>query len=268
MAVDHVTFGYPGQPPVLRDFSLAVAPGEHVTLVGRTGAGKSTVLKLLLGLYRPQEGEVRVLGAPRGRHTRRGAPPQLRLRGAGLPPRPGHRVRPGVPGRPSVTAAQVDAALDRVGLGGVVAALPRGGQTPFGEASFSQGQRQLLNVARAIVCDPGLLLLDEVTANLDSATERRVMGALMAASDGRTVVSVSHRLFERQGGRLVRVGPARTRRSGRGLTSPRPRAIRPRQRLPECPCRKHVRSGHMGSAGTPAEGRRTARLWTWKASAR
>jgi ATP-binding cassette subfamily B protein len=111
-------------------------------------------------------------------------------------------------GDPSVTDAQVDAALKTVGLGDVVAALPQGARTPFGDASFSQGQRQLLNVARAIVCDPGLLLLDEVTANLDSATERQVMGALMAASDGRTVVSVSHRLFERQGGRLVRVGAA------------------------------------------------------------
>lgn len=208
VAVDHVTFGYPGQPPVLRDFSLAVAPGEHVTLVGRTGAGKSTVLKLLLGLYRPQEGDVLVLGRRAG-----AIPAAERRRSYGyveqdFRPVPGTVCDQVSLGDPSVTAAQVDAALDRVGLGDVVAALPWGGQTPFGEASFSQGQRQLLNVARAIVCDPGLLLLDEVTANLDSATERQVMGALMTASDGRTVVSVSHRLFERQGGRLVRMGPA------------------------------------------------------------
>ncbi len=208
VAVNHVTFAYPGQPPVLRDFSLAVAPGEHVTLVGRTGAGKSTVLKLLLGLYHPQRGEVRVLGRPAGT-----IPAAERRRSYGYVEQDFREV-PGTVydqvalGDPSVTDAQVDAALKTVGLGDVVAALPQGARTPFGEASFSQGQRQLLNVARAIVCDPGLLLLDEVTANLDSATERQVMGALMAASDGRTVVSVSHRLFERQGGRLVRVGAA------------------------------------------------------------
>ncbi|MGN0054851.1 MAG: ABC transporter ATP-binding protein [Atopobiaceae bacterium] len=206
VVMEHVTFGYRPDEPVLSDFSLRVRPGERVTLVGRTGAGKSTVLKLLLGLYQPDEGSVWVLGRRAG-----GIAADLRRRSYGYVQQDFRAVPGSVAdqvslGDPQVSAAKVADALEQVGLGEVVSQLPQGAQTPYEQASFSQGQQQLLNIARAIVCDPGLLLLDEVSANLDSATQRQVMGALMKASKGRTVVSVSHRLFEQQGGRLVRVG--------------------------------------------------------------
>lgn len=204
--LSRVTFGYEPDSPVLRDFSLRVEKGEHVTLVGRTGAGKSTVLKLLLGLYQPDAGEVTVLG----RHA--GAIPAAERRRAYGYVEQAFRAVPGSVadqvslGDPSVSAEQVSRALGTVGLLDVVEGLPAGANTPFAGARLSQGQLQLLNIARAIVCDPSLLFLDEVTANLDSATERQVMDALSAAVRGRTVISVSHRLFEQEGGRLVRVG--------------------------------------------------------------
>lgn len=205
-SLSHVTFGYEPGSPVLRDFSLRVERGEHVTLVGRTGAGKSTVLRLLLGLYQPDSGEVMVLGRRAG-----SIPPAERRRCYGYVEQafravPGSVADQVTLGDPSVSAGQVSRALATVGLSDVVAGLPQGGNTPLADARLSQGQLQLLNIARAIACDPGLLILDEVTANLDSATERQVMEALAVAVRGRTVISVSHRLFEREGGRLVRVG--------------------------------------------------------------
>jgi ATP-binding cassette subfamily B multidrug efflux pump len=204
--LSHVTFGYEPGSPVLRDFSLRVGRGERVTLVGRTGAGKSTVLRLLLGLYQPDAGEVTVLG------RRAGAIPAAERRRSYGYVEQAFRAVPGSVadqvslGDPSVSAGQVSRALGTVGLLDVVEGLPDGASTPFADARLSQGQLQLLNIARAIVCDPSLLFLDEVTANLDSATERQVMDALSAAVRGRTVISVSHRLFEQEGGRLVRVG--------------------------------------------------------------
>ena len=200
------TFGYEPASPVLRDFSLRVERGEHVTLVGRTGAGKSTVLRLLLGLYQPDSGEVTVLGRRAG-----SIPPAERRCCYGYVEQafravPGSVADQVTLGDPSVTGDQVSRALQTVGLSDVVAGLPRGAGTPLADARLSQGQLQLINIARAIACDPGLLILDEVTANLDSATERQVMEALAVAVRGRTVISVSHRLFEREGGRLVHVG--------------------------------------------------------------
>lgn len=205
-SLSHVTFGYEPASPVLRDFSLRVERGEHVTLVGRTGAGKSTVLRLLLGLYQPDSGEVTVLGRRAG-----SIPPAERRRCYGYVEQafravPGSVADQVTLGDPSVTGDQVSRALQTVGLSDVVADLPRGAGTPLADARLSQGQLQLINIARAIACDPGLLILDEVTANLDSATERQVMEALAVAVRGRTVISVSHRLFEREGGRLVHVG--------------------------------------------------------------
>ena len=206
--LSHVTFGYEPGSPVLRDFSLRVERGEHVTLVGRTGAGKSTVLRLLLGLYRPDAGEVTVMGRRAG-----SIPAAERRRSYGYVEQafravPGSVADQVTLGDPSVAAEQVSRALETVGLLGVVEALPQGASTPFADACLSQGQLQLLNIARAIVCDPNLLFLDEVTANLDSATERQVMDTLSVAVRGRTVISVSHRLFEQEGGRLVHVGDA------------------------------------------------------------
>ena len=96
---------------------------------------------------------------------------------------------------PQVTDAQIRQALEMVGLGETVDKLPQGIHTPCAESLFSQGQFQLLAIARAVVLDPRILLLDEITANLDSQTEELVLSALRAASQNRTVLSVSHRLY-------------------------------------------------------------------------
>lgn len=198
LSLSRVDFSYRPENPVLRGFSLSVAPGETVTLTGRTGAGKSTVFRLLLGLYTPQSGEIRLFGQN---------PAQIResekrsLYGyveQDFPVIPG-TVRDQITlGDPRITEDAVKEALRLVGLAGTVEKLPGGLQTKMSPGLFSQGQLQLLNVARAVAGDPKLLLLDEITANLDSETEAKLLDALEAASAGRTVISVSHRLYEMQ----------------------------------------------------------------------
>lgn len=201
-----VCFAYPDGTPVLDGFDLSVARGEHVTLAGRTGAGKSTVMKLMVGLHRPQEGSVRVLGTEPDM-----VPAALRRRVFGYVEQ-GFRMVTGTVAQqvslsdPAIGGAQVENALRLVGLDRAVAALPLGQDTPCDQAALSQGQLQLLSIARAVACDPAVLLLDEITANLDSATERQVMAAIKRASRDRTVVSISHRLYEQTGGRIVWVG--------------------------------------------------------------
>lgn len=203
-----VRFGYPGPAPVLDGFSLTVARGERVTLVGRTGAGKSTAMKLMLGLHEPQAGSVEVLG------TRPALIPACMRRHVFGYVEQGFRMVPGTVADQvslfdeGVGERDVRRALALVGLLDAVEALPGGLAEPCGPSTFSQGQFQLLSIARAVACDPQVLMLDEITANLDSATEARVMEAIDAASQGRTVVSISHRVYEREAGRIVQVGPA------------------------------------------------------------
>jgi ATP-binding cassette subfamily B protein len=203
--LDRVSFSYDDGVPVISDFSLSVAPGERVTIAGRTGAGKSTLMKLMLGLYLPDGGAVRVLGCAPNL-----IPAHERRRTIGYVEQRFRRVPGDVFDQvalfdDAVSPADVDRALALVGLSGAVARLPRGVHEPCGPTTFSQGQFQLLSIARAIVCDPHVLLLDEITANLDSATERHVLDAIDAASSGRTVVAISHRLTEAVTGRIVRI---------------------------------------------------------------
>ena len=196
----------PEEPELLHGLDLTVRPGEQVWLTGRTGAGKSTLLKLVAGLYAPTGGSVRVFG------LRPEAVPDCEKRRLfGYVEQQFHPVEGTVArqvslGDPAVTPGQIQAALACVGLWETVAALPRGMDTDYAEELFSQGQRQLLSIARAIVCQPRLLLLDEITANLDAGTEAQVLGALQAAGRDRTVLSVSHRLYETAGGRRVTIG--------------------------------------------------------------
>ena len=202
--LSHVTFGY-GEKEVLHDFSMTVKQGEQVTLIGRTGAGKSTVFKLLLGLYPPQEGTVTIGGVPvaaitdRERRTCIGCVEQHFARV------PGTVLEQITLGEPQITEEMAKRAAVLAGIDGAIRTLPQGYGTPCTDGIFSQGEWQLLSIARAAAADPAVLLLDEITANLDAETEARVLEALRRASAGRTVLSVSHRIYENLGGRTVEI---------------------------------------------------------------
>ena len=204
VALSHVTFGY-GEKPVLRDFSMSVRQGEQVTLIGRTGAGKSTVFKLLLGLYRPETGTVTIGGVDVSTISDR-----ERRRCIGCVEQHFSRV-PGTVldqitlGDPQITEEMAKNAARLAGIEAAVQSLPEGYDTVCTEGMFSQGEWQLLSIARAAAADPAVLLLDEITANLDAETEARVLEALRRASEGRTVLSVSHRIYESLGGRTIEI---------------------------------------------------------------
>ena len=201
-----VDFGYEDGRAVLEGFSLGVEPGEMVTLAGRTGAGKSTIFKLILGDYEPRAGEVRVWGVNAAQLA-----PQARRRFVGhvdqaFRPVPGTVADQITLGDPTVSHDEMTQAAQLAGIAGALEALPQGYDTPYAEGLLSQGQTQLLSIARAVAANPKLLLLDEITANLDSGTEQQVMEALRRASQNRAVLSISHRLYEQSSqGRIVQI---------------------------------------------------------------
>ena len=200
----HVTFGY-GERHVLKDFSMTVKQGEQVTLVGRTGAGKSTVFKLLLGLYQPEAGTVTIGGVKVGDITDRERRTCIGCVEQHFSRVPGTVLEQITLGDPQITGEMARAAAALAGIDAAIRALPEGYDTVCTEGIFSQGEWQLLSIARAAAADPAVLLLDEITANLDAETEARVLEALRRASAGRTVLSVSHRVYEDLGGRTVEI---------------------------------------------------------------
>lgn len=200
----HVTFGY-GERHVLKDFSMTVKQGEQVTLVGRTGAGKSTVFKLLLGLYQPEAGTVTIGGVNVGDSTDRERRTCIGCVEQHFSRVPGTVLEQITLGDPQITGEMARAAAALAGIDAAIRALPEGYDTVCTEGIFSQGEWQLLSIARAAAADPALLLLDEITANLDAETETRVLEALRRASAGRTVLSVSHRVYENLGGRTIEI---------------------------------------------------------------
>ncbi len=192
-----VTFCYPGTAqPALAGVSLRIAPGETVALVGATGAGKSTLVKLLARCYDPVAGTVLVDGVD----LRRYDPAAFHHR-LGVVPQEAHLFRGDVAdnigyGAPRASPAEVEAAARRVGALAAVAALPHGFRQPVGERGqgLSAGQRQLLALARAELVEPDLLLLDEATAALDPATESVVLAAADRLAARRTTIVIAHRL--------------------------------------------------------------------------
>lgn len=204
VAVDHVTFGYDGRT-VLSDLSFTVKVGEQATLVGRTGAGKSTVFKLLLGLYRPEKGTVTIGGVDVSQITDRQRRSCIGCVEQHFARVPGMVLDQITLGDPRITRDMARKAARLAGLDAAICAFPDGYDTRCTDGMFSQGEWQLLSIARAAAADPAVLLLDEITANLDAQTEARVLEALRRASAGRTVISISHRIYEQLGGRMIEI---------------------------------------------------------------
>ena len=201
--LQNVTFAYEDDSrKILHHLSFKVYPGEQVTLSGRTGAGKSTVFKLLLGLYQPGEGKVLIQGRDAIQ-----IPENEKRSLYGYVEQTFHRVPGTVKDQitlydDSFTMEEVREAATIAGLDATIEQLEKGYDTLCTSEIFSQGQWQLLSIARAAVAKPKLLLLDEITANLDAQTEEEVLRALKRASKGRTVISISHRV-NAETGRII-----------------------------------------------------------------
>ena len=182
--------------------------GFLLTVVsGSGGAGKSTVFKLLLGLSQPQAGSVTIGGVDVARITDRERRTCIGCVEQHFSRVPGTVLEQITLGDPQITAEMARNAAKLAGIDEAIQALPEGCDTVCSDGMFSQGEWQLLSIARAAAADPAVLLLDEVTANLDAETEARVLEALRRASAGRTVLSVSHRIYENLGGRTVKIEP-------------------------------------------------------------
>ena len=193
--LQNVTFGYEDDSrKILNHLSFKVYPGEQVTLSGRTGAGKSTIFRLLLGLYKPGEGHVLIQGRDASLISEKEKRSLY-----GYVEQTFHRVPGTVRDQITLyddrfTTQDVREAARIAGLDITIEQLEKGYDTTCTPEIFSQGQWQLLSIARAAVARPKLLLLDEITANLDAQTEEEVLQALKRASEGRTVISISHRV--------------------------------------------------------------------------
>ena len=190
-----VDFHYGENQTVLQNLSFSVQTGEYATLAGRTGSGKSTIFKLLLGLYRPQSGQVLIHGQEAS------VIPDFGKRKLFGYVEQSFRMVPGSVAEQitlfdeTISREQVEKAARLVGLHETICQFSQGYETICTDSLFSQGQWQLLSIARAVAADPEILLLDEITANLDSGTEQLVLAAIRNASRNRTVLSISHRLY-------------------------------------------------------------------------
>ncbi len=191
-----VTFGYDPSRPAVRDVTLEVRPGEHIALVGATGAGKSTLSKLLTRQYDPTAGAIAL-----GSIDLRDATLESLSRRIVLLPQEGHLFSGTIAdnvrlARPEATDEEVTAAGERIGALERFAALPAGLETDVQTRGLrlSAGERQLVGLARVALADPAVIVLDEATSSLDPATEAAVEGALTAVAEGRTMVTIAHRL--------------------------------------------------------------------------
>jgi ATP-binding cassette subfamily B protein len=202
---EHVRFGYGDLPDVLHDFDLDVPAGTTVALVGHTGAGKSTIAKLLVRFYDVRSGRITIDGHDLREVTQASLRSQL-----GIVPQEGFLFAGTVAeniafGRPGATRAEIEKAARAVGADEFVAELPQGYDTQLGERGFrlSLGQRQLVAFARALLADPRILVLDEATSSVDIATERRLERGLRHLLAGRTAFVIAHRLSTIRGADLI-----------------------------------------------------------------
>ena len=218
IVLEDVSFGYSDDAPVLHSISLEIPPGESLAVVGPTGAGKSTIAKLIVRFYDPQSGRVRI----DGQDVREVSLESLRRQLGVVPQEPflfngsiGENV---AFSRPDATEAEIWEACRTVGLDTMVSRLPDGLDTPCHErgVSLSSGERQLLALARAFLAQPRVLVLDEATSNLDSNSEKKIEEALDAVLKGRTAIIIAHRLTTAmradriaviQDGRITEIGP-------------------------------------------------------------
>lgn len=229
--VSGLTFGYFDGQPVLNQISLSVAPGEHVALVGRTGAGKSSILNLLGGLYSPWQGQIRIAGL-----DPRQIPEAERRRFIGVVPQTvqlfsGSVLENLTLGDPEVPREAVERAVRVAGAESLIKSFPQGYATPINNGAgegiqLSSGQRQMLSLARALIWDPAVLLFDEATSAIDSASEAAFRQTLLAESSRhqRAILTVAHRLSTAreadrvivlENGRIMEIGtPAELVRKG------------------------------------------------------
>ncbi len=201
---NNVTFSYDDDKNVVENLSFSIKKGEQVTLSGRTGAGKSTIFKLLLGLYEPGKGSVSIAG-----QKVTAIPDSEKRKIYGYVEQTFHMVPGTVKDQitlydTSITDEDVIEAAKTAGLHDAIMELENGYDTICKPEDFSQGQWQLLSIARAAAAKPELLLLDEITANLDADTEKNVLEALNRVSENRTVISISHRTNARTG-RIIEI---------------------------------------------------------------
>lgn len=199
----NVNFGYTRGQEILHELSFRINAGENVTLTGRTGAGKSTIFKLLLGQYQPQGGKVYIYGQNAAL-----IPDEVKRSIFGyveqsFSPVPGTIADQIRLFDDTITQEMIESAAKIVGIHDTIMNFSDGYETDYSSNLLSQGQQQLLSIARAIAARPRILLLDEITANLDAETEQTVLAALRSASKNRTVISISHRLYEQTGGRQI-----------------------------------------------------------------
>lgn len=202
-----LSFSYVPEKPLIRDFHLSVEPGQRIAIVGPTGCGKTTFINLLMRFYDPQDGEIRIDGVNTREMSRRDLRQSVGmvLQDTWLM---SGTIRENIAmGKPDATQEQIVAAAKQAHAHGFIQRLPNGYDTVIGEGggSLSQGQKQLLCIARVMLCLPPMLFLDEATSSIDTRTEMRIQKAFDTMMQGRTSFIVAHRLSTIQEADLILV---------------------------------------------------------------